>query len=167
MKIISDSGPLINLAKVGQFALLQEVFQRIIIPMEVYEEVVVRGEGRPGASETRAATWIVRRRLRRLDVANVLAAELDRGEAAAIALALQEKADYLLIDERAGRRFARQSGLKIKGTLGILIEGVRRELITDLQPILDEMIAEGTWIDSATYEQVIALAQDILRTQEK
>ena len=77
MKSISDSGPLINLAKVGQFALLQEVFQRIIIPMEVYEEVVVRGEGRPGASETRAATWIVRRRLRRLDVANVLAAELD------------------------------------------------------------------------------------------
>ncbi len=52
MKVVSNSGPLINLAKAGQFALLQDLFQHITIPPEVFEEVVVRGVGQPGAEET-------------------------------------------------------------------------------------------------------------------
>jgi predicted nucleic acid-binding protein len=106
MKVVSNSGPLINLAKAGQFALLQDLFQHITIPPEVFDEVVVRGVGQPGAEETCTAQWIARVMLERSDIANLLAAELDRGEAEAIALALQEKADWLLIDERVGRRFA-------------------------------------------------------------
>jgi uncharacterized protein len=54
--------------------------------------------------------------LEQSNVADILAAELDRGESEAIALALQEKADWLLIDERVGRRFAQRVGLKVKGT---------------------------------------------------
>src|ERR1700730_3659991 len=117
MKVVSNSGPLINLAKAGQFALLQNLFQNITIPPEVFDEIVVRGVGKPGAEETCTAQWIARGILERPDIANLLAAELDRGEAEAIALALQEKADWLLIDERVGRRFAQQVGLKVKGTL--------------------------------------------------
>jgi len=59
VKVVSNSGPLINLAKVGQFALLQNLFQNIMIPPAVFEEVVVRGVGQPGAGETRTAQWIV------------------------------------------------------------------------------------------------------------
>jgi len=99
MKVVSNSGPLINLAKAGQFALLQDLFQHVTIPPEVFEEAVVRGAGQPGAGETHAAKWIVRGMLNQSDITNLLAAELDRGEAEAIALALQEKADWLLIDE--------------------------------------------------------------------
>ena len=43
MKVVSNSGPLINLAKVGQFTLLQDLFQYITIPPEVFKEVAVRG----------------------------------------------------------------------------------------------------------------------------
>ena len=106
MKVVSNSGPLINLAKVGQFTLLRDLFQHITIPPAVFEEVVIRGGGQPGAGETNTAQWITRGMLDQSDVADILAAELDRGEAEAIALALQEKADWLLIDERVGRRFA-------------------------------------------------------------
>ena len=154
MKVVSNSGPLINLAKVGQFALLQDLFQHITIPPEVFEEVVVRGVGQPGAGETHTAPWIVRGGLDRSDIADILTAELDRGEAEAIALALQEKADWLLIDERVGRRFAQRVGLKVKGTLGILLEGMRRDCIDDLQPVLDMLVAKGTWIAPATYAEV-------------
>lgn len=164
MKIVSNSGPLINLAKVGQFALLQYLFQHIMIPSEVFEEVVVRGAGQPGAVETHAAQWIVREMLDHSDITNLLAAELDRGEAEAIALALQEKADWLLIDERVGRRFAQQVGLKVKGTLGVLLEGVRRGFIDDLQPLLDMLVARGTWIAPATYAEVVKLSQEIQRS---
>lgn len=105
MKVVSNSGPLINLAKVGQFAVLRQIFRRIVIPIAVFEEVVVRGAGQPGATETRTARWITRSKVRQADIANILTAELDRGEAEAIALALQENADWLLIDEQMGRRF--------------------------------------------------------------
>jgi predicted nucleic acid-binding protein len=60
MTVVSNSGPLINLAKVGQFTLLQDLFQHIIVPLEVFEEVVARGVGQPGAAETSTAQWIVR-----------------------------------------------------------------------------------------------------------
>jgi predicted nucleic acid-binding protein len=167
VKVVSNSGPLINLAKIGQFTLLEDLFQRLIIPPEVFEEVAVRGAGQPGAMETRTARWIVRRKLRQPYTARLLTAELDRGEAEAIALALQEKADWLLIDERIGRRFAQQAGLKVKGTLGVLVEGVRRGLIEEIQPFLDEMRAKGTWIAPAIYEQMLALSQEILQAREK
>jgi uncharacterized protein len=114
VSVVSNSGPLINLAKVGQFSLLKNLFQRILIPYGVFEEVVVRGVGQPGSVETQRARWLSRRKLKQPDIANILMAELDRGEAEAIALALQEKADWLLIDERKGRRFAQQAGLKVK-----------------------------------------------------
>jgi len=163
MKVVSNSGPLINLARVGQFALLQDLFQHITIPPEVFEEVVVRGVGQPGAGETYTAQWIVRGILERSDIVNLLTAELDRGEAEAIALALQEKADWLLIDERVGRRFAQRVGLKVKGTPGVLLEGVRRDFIDDLQPLLDTLVAKGTWIAPATYAEVLKLSQEIQR----
>jgi predicted nucleic acid-binding protein len=165
MKVVSNSGPLINLAKVGQFALLQGLFQHITIPPAVFEEVVVRGGGQPGAGETNAAQWITREMLAQSDVADILAAELDRGEAEAIALALLEKADWLLIDERVGRRFAQRVGLKVKGTLGVLLEGVRRDFIDDLQPLLDTLVAKGTWIAPAIYAEVLKLSQEIQRSR--
>jgi uncharacterized protein len=164
MKAVSNSGPLIHLAKVGEFALLHDLFQHITIPPEVFEEVVIRGGGQPGSGETNTAQWITRGMLERFDVADILAAELDRGEAEAIALALQEKADWLLIDERVGRRFAQQVGLKVKGTLGVLLEGVRRGFIDDLQPLLDMLVARGTWIAQATYAEVLKLSQEIQRS---
>jgi predicted nucleic acid-binding protein len=163
VSVVSNSGPLINLAKVGHFALLKDLFQQVLIPTGVFEEVVVRGAGQPGSGETRSARWIRRRKLNRPDIANILMAELDRGEAEAVALALQEKADWLLIDERKGRRFALQVGLKVKGTLGILVEGVRRGRVEDLRPILDELVARGTWITPTVYAQVLALAEHIRR----
>jgi hypothetical protein len=165
MKVVSNSGPLINLAKVGQFTLLRDLFQHIMIPPAVFEEVVVRGGGQPGSGETNTAQWITRGMLEQFDVADILVAELDRGEAEALALALQEKADWLLIDERVGRRFAQQVGLKVKGTLGVLLEGVRRDCIDDLQPLLDTLMAEGTWIAPALYAEVLKLSQEIQRSR--
>jgi uncharacterized protein len=163
VRVVSNSRPLINLAEVGRFSLLKDLFQRVLIPRGVFEEVVVRGAGQPGSKETRSARWISRGKLKQPDIANILMAELDRGEAEAIALALQGKADWLLIDERKGRRFAQQAGLKVKGTLGILIEGVRHGCIEDLRPIFDEMITKRTWVAPAVYKQALALAEQIRR----
>jgi predicted nucleic acid-binding protein len=47
--VVSNSGPLINLAKVGLFSLLKDLFQRVLIPKGAVEKVVVRGAGQPGS----------------------------------------------------------------------------------------------------------------------
>ena len=163
MSVVSNSGPLINLAKVGHLSLLKDLFQRILLPRWVFEEVVVRGAGQPGSVETSRPRWISRRTLKQPGIANILMAELDQGEAEAIALTLQENADWLLIDERKGRRLAQQACLKVKGILGILVEDVRHGCIEDIRPLLEEMIARGTWLTPAVYEHVLALAQQIRR----
>ncbi|MCT7983462.1 DUF3368 domain-containing protein [Laspinema sp. A4] len=65
---------------------------------------------------------------------------LDPGEAEAIALARELNADRLLIDERKGRAVASRLGIKLTGVLGILIVAKRRELITEIKPLIDELI---------------------------
>lgn len=56
--VVSDASPLINLARVNQFHVLATFYGQIVIPQAVYEEVVVRGEGRDGNREVKEATWI-------------------------------------------------------------------------------------------------------------
>jgi predicted nucleic acid-binding protein len=63
---------------------------------------------------------------------------LDSGERAAIALALDWKADLLLMDERAGAKEARRLGLTVTGTLGVLVRGAERRFIK-LAPALEKL----------------------------
>jgi hypothetical protein len=121
--VVSNSGPLINLAKVGHFSLLKGLFQRVLIPRGIFEEVGVRGAGQPGSVETSRARRISRRTLKQPDIADILMAELDQEEAEAIALALQENANWLLIEERKGCLLAQHAGLKVTGTLSSLVDG--------------------------------------------
>jgi predicted nucleic acid-binding protein len=51
--VVSDSGPLIALANIGQLDLLSALYGEILIPKAVYEEVVKGGQGRPGSKEVR------------------------------------------------------------------------------------------------------------------
>ncbi len=72
-----------------------------------------------------------------------LAAALDRGEASAIVLAELLHADTLLIDEKKGRDIARRRGLRIQGTLGLLVVAKRAGVFGSLREILDDLAREG------------------------
>jgi predicted nucleic acid-binding protein len=81
--------------------------------------------------------------------------ELDEGESEAIALALQLKADLLLLDEQQGRIMASRFGLKFVGLLGILIEARNKGLISSVKAVLDDLIAKaGFWVSHKLYKSV-------------
>lgn len=130
MKAISNAGPLIALAKLGQLGLLLELFDEIVIPREVYNEVVTKGL-LIGAPDAESVDYLVRQnQILVLDVTlpsplPKWAQTIDIGEAQVISLALDRRADWVLIDNAHARKAARELGLALKGTIGLLLEALK------------------------------------------
>lgn len=81
-KVICNASPLIALSSISQIELLKDLFQKIIIPQAVYQEVVEEGKNRPGALEVKDAIgeWIEIYKVKNLNEVNALRAILDKGE---------------------------------------------------------------------------------------
>jgi predicted nucleic acid-binding protein len=142
--VVADTTPLLYLSRIGRLGILHAVHAEVIVPVTVWDELVILRPDAPGVEALRAAPWIrVKDDAERAGVDAALAASLDRGEAAAITLAELLRADTLLIDERKGREVARRRGLHIQGTLGLLVVARRAGVLDSLRGILDELEREG------------------------
>ena len=155
MIVICNSTPLIALAKINQLQLLKEYFGEVLIPEEVYDEVVRRGSGLAGAVEIAACDWITRAQVTNRLAVDALCISLDRGEAEAIVLA-SEKNGLLIIDDGEGRKAARQLGLKITGTIGILLLASKERKL-DLRSALDDLKAAGFHLSNKEYDRILSL----------
>jgi predicted nucleic acid-binding protein len=119
--IVSNSTPLIHFARIGQLDLLRDFFGKVMIPPAVYDECVVQGKAYRDAQLIAQAEWLETKAVNDRNLVILLNAELDRGESEAIALALQQQTDLLLLDDAEGRGKARRIyGLKYTGTVGLL-----------------------------------------------
>jgi predicted nucleic acid-binding protein len=143
--VVSNSSPLITLARIGRLNLIASLFERILIPAEVQHEVTVAGRGLPGAEEVRNANWIeVVPQKSPADPSLTQACQnLGAGERAAILLAKSLPAGLLLLDEWKARRVAQGAGLPIVGCLGILETGARRGLVVDLREAYIDLLRQG------------------------
>ena len=87
---------------------------------------------------------------------------LDRGEAEAIALALELGADELLIDERLGRREALRLRLSITGLLGVLLVAKRRGLVAMIRPVMDALMTQaGFRLSEQLYTVLVAAGENV------
>ncbi|MFZ3131894.1 MAG: DUF3368 domain-containing protein [Desulfosporosinus sp.] len=143
MKIVSNSTPLIALSRINEFDLLRILFSSIIVPRAVYNEVVLEGTGRPGVNEVANASWIITKDVQNLLAVSMLQPDLDNGEAEAIVLAKELGANYLLLDEKKARRIARNSELKIMGTVGILGLAAKKGLIYNIDNTFTKLEQNG------------------------
>ncbi len=155
-KVVSNSTPLIALSQVNRLDIIKELFGSIIIPDAVFIEVAVDKKGRAGKDEVSIAKWI-----RTMKVSNPLAADflsvnLDPGEAEAITLSKEIKANLLLIDDKDGRKAAKSVDIPITGTVGVLLryyEGKKE----DFKLALDELIAKGFRLREQEYEKFLMM----------
>ncbi|MGA8035354.1 MAG: hypothetical protein WA823_17745 [Candidatus Acidiferrales bacterium] len=122
MIVVSDSSPLIVLAKLSRFSLLKLLFPTVFISAQVHSEVVTQGEGRAGATEVAGFPWIEVGNLNDPSSLAPAAREfsLGLGEMSRILLGKELKADLLLIDEWKARRLESASGFQVLGCAGLL-----------------------------------------------
>ncbi len=154
MSTVSNSSPLILLAKIDRFNLLKDLFKLVYIPKSVYREVVVVGAGRAGSKEVEEGVnngWI---KVETAQISPELELILGRGEAEAIMLAEKLKLP-LIIDERKGRKIAERRGIKIVGTLGILLKAYKLGLIKDLNTEIEKLVKAGIRIDKDTLRRLL------------
>jgi uncharacterized protein len=153
--VVSNTSPITNLAAIGQLDLLRQLYEKVLIPQAVYDELTVGGS-QPGATEVQTLEWIETRQVTDRALVTALQMELDDGEAEAIALARELAADLLLLDERRGRTVAARLNLRFVGLLGVLIEAKQKGGIPAVKPVLDNLIAKaGFWVSQQLYARVL------------
>jgi predicted nucleic acid-binding protein len=126
--IISDTSCLILLDKIEELSLLEKLFEQVITTQIVADEF-----GKP------LPEWMLIENPKDKINQIILEATLDKGEASAIALAMEQTDCLLIIDELKGRKLAKKLGLNITGTLGLIIEAKNSGHISSVQPVLQKI----------------------------
>lgn len=161
MIVVSNTSPIINLARIDRLPLLRDLFGELHIPSAVRDEIMAGDGARPGANDIAAGEWVRVQQIRDKSEVHVLQTQLDDGEAEAIVLAQTMRADLLLIDERAGWRIARRRGLRVTGLIGVLIDAKEAGRIDRVRPIVDDLVnVAGFWIAPSFYRQIMEIAQE-------
>lgn len=161
MIVVSDAGPLIYLGGVGRLELLRDLFGRVVVPRQVWDEVVGAGAERPGSAAAAAASsWIDVRTPSPSPLTERLSEVLGAGEAAAIGLCLEIQAELLLCDDLEARRIAAAQGIRVVGTLGLLVRGKRAGRLDAVRPIVEALVAMGLRVSPDLVEEILVLAEE-------
>ena len=161
MIVVSNTTPLIGLASIGRFELLSHLFSNINIPQAVYDEIVVAGREKGVAiREVSTSSWVKTVAVRDRLAVEVLLDELDAGEAETIVLARELGADWVLMDERKGRRKLDQLGLRKIGTLGILLKAKEVGSLSVIRPDVERLRQQGFSLSQAVVDAVLQQANE-------
>ncbi|MCP4701211.1 MAG: DUF3368 domain-containing protein [Gammaproteobacteria bacterium] len=158
---VSNSTPLIHLAKIGKLELLRDFFGTVLIPQAVFDECVTEGRGYEDAMLLAKARWLTVKPTSNANLVKLLNADLDRGEAEAIVLALEQQADLLLLDDGDARDKAGLYGIRHTGTIGILLRAKKSGKLNSLRNPLDTLQATGFWLNPSLRRQLLQEAGEI------
>ena len=136
MKVCSNTSPIIFLSKINQLELLNKCFSEIFVPEAVLNELI----------DENIPAFISQSKLSEHGKAFVAGSvgSLHHGELEAIILARELQADFVLLDDSLARKKAQRMGLKIIGTLGVLLQPFQGDFLTNfnfsvfLQPVISQ-----------------------------
>lgn len=130
-----------------------------MVPESVYKECIIEGKDRPEVELLRNAEWIKVSRVKNLKLFKLLRSSIDEGESGAIALAIESGAGLILLDDSDAREKARLYGLKITGTLGIILRAKREGKIPSLKKVIVALKEGGFWIDNMLEKKLLINAE--------
>jgi predicted nucleic acid-binding protein len=163
--IVSNATPLIYLAKLGKLELLRKLFETVIIPNGVFDEVVIKGIAikAPDAfiiERSMNEGWIKLKSVR--EIKELTKFGLHKGETEAIALAKRYGCE-LLVDQRHARLAARTVGVKARGTLYVLLTALKRKIISYDEYILAlrELVRAGFRMSAELYLEALELGKKL------
>jgi len=149
--IIGDSSALVALAVVNQLELLEKLYDNLYIPEAVFNEV--SQIGKPQSDKLRQ---FLQSRVKRVNL-TLTQLGLGLGELEAITLYKNLDADVLLIDDNRAKKYASLNGVKVIGSLGILIKAKEQGHIEKVKPLLDEIQKSEVYISMKLIEKVLEI----------
>ena len=154
MRVVVNATPLIALSLVNRLDLLHRLFDEVLVPAAVYEEISAKDDSWLGVPALRSAEWIKVVSVKATTTIEPLLLGLDAGELQVLLLAREAEPDWVLIDERLARRVAKAMGLPLKGTVGILLAAFHVDLLngTEAVEIIHRLVADGIRISAKVVE---------------
>jgi len=162
MIVFSNTTPLIALAGIDKLDLLRAIFGRIHVVREVMEECAVGG--RIMVPNLTGLSWVEIVDSTPPTLPGLLL-ELDKGEKHTLDMARKMAADWVIIDERIGRDLAEFIGLKVTGTLGVLLKAKRLGLVPSFMDAVAAMQANGIYYHASLVEKLVKEAGESRRVR--
>ncbi|MBU0701684.1 DUF3368 domain-containing protein [bacterium] len=164
MEVISNSGPLMALGKLNLLYLLKRLYGKVIISDSVYKETVTAGKIKGAQDALTIELFLTQNKWNPVEVntkeidPEIRLLRLDDGEIESIHLAMKISNSLILLDDEEARKEARRKGLKIKGTIGVLVEAYQRDMINleELKLFLNEISERrDIWISKELCQTVL------------
>lgn len=161
MITVSNTTPIISLSAIGKIKILRDIFQKVIISEVVYNEI----KAKPGYGyDDVDSSFISVETVRSEWWDNIpLVSQLDQGELETIGLSQKLQADNTIIDENMGYTIAKASGLNVIRTLSILLKAKEQGIISEVKPLLDDLVLKGRWYSKRVYLDFLLRAGEIGR----
>ncbi len=158
-EVVADTSVVQYLHQLGQLGLLQRLYGRVVVPGGVARELAAGRARGVDLPDLGAASWVEVREVAAGGLAP-LVGRLGSGELEVLALAVERREQTLvLLDDAVARRHAGALGLRLSGTLGVLIRACRQGLIEDLARELDRLHQLGFRLDRQTRDSALRLAE--------
>ena len=156
-KVIVNSSPVIGLANIGKLDILRQMYGAITIPQAVFDEIKSPSVQRQVNANR---DWIRVEQINDASQKQMYRAKLHAGEVEVMILAQEKKADLVILDDNAAKKTAKFLGLRVIGTLGILVLAKTRGYIKDASPFLDALKRDGFFVSDDLCDLVLRQADE-------
>lgn len=155
-KIVVNSTPLISLYRIKRLDFLQKLYTKIYIPYGVYEELVVDSK----YDFLSELDFIIIQKIKNKEAKKLFKTSLHKGEVEVMILAEEINAELCIIDDLLARKYAKYLGHTVTGTIGILLKSKERGYVSEIRPLLDELLSKGIYIDDNLYGIALKIANE-------